>query len=200
MHSPSRSKKTFLTPKTTAAEAAKFFISEKRFGREPLNPKMPAKGLAELLRRFRGEPWYLELVEFVAGHPRANDAVHGTIMRITKDPAVLNAIATSKAASPATLRRLVRSPNQNVRGHARLAILTDELRTAPAARIRRILSRHGRESGIDIGVRMLLASHRRTPADVIDALMSDDVDLVRTAAEKAAKRRRAKRRRSPKSS
>lgn len=154
-----------------------------------LDPNASPAELRTLLERWRKHPAAALLFEMMATHPAANAEIHEAILRSTRNAAVLNAIATNGRTKPAILQKLARSRQRDVREHALLALIAQELTRAPRERFRALLAKYPGEGGIDIGVRLLLANHSRTPHDVLLALAGDEVDLVRAAARKSRENR-----------
>jgi hypothetical protein len=143
--------------------------------------RAPSDGLMVLARKHRGHRHWLPLLQILATHPSADDALLLFMLQSTDDPGVLNAIATSGRASALVLGKLAGSRHRSVREHAKLAALRLELGTATETRFRELLKEHRGEDEQEIAVRALLAVHPRTPRDVLEELAKDEADFIQEA-------------------
>ena len=130
-----------------------------------LDENMSSEDLLTLARRSKQEGFYSVLVDLIIAHRAVDVGVLLELLRECRSPQTLNAIATSGKAPVSVLQVLRRSEFASVRDHATLALLRPEMAYASAERIQDILAEHQGEGGVDIGVRILVASHPRTPLE-----------------------------------
>jgi hypothetical protein len=145
---------------------------------------------ADLLRfcsRHANRPYTAALFSLIVSDPAATKLVLQAAMRRSRyDPSVLNSIATSARTPSAILLTLARSRHASVREHARLGLLKRRLsRGLPTHQLLSLLGRSRGDSGISLGIRLLVATSKRTPKSVLNLLRSDDADLVSIAARRS---------------
>jgi hypothetical protein len=147
-----------------------------------LEPELSTHALRRIIQRSKGEPFYAALAEKVVLHPSADDSIFDELITACSDFDVLNAIALSRRAPEHLLRRLLTTSGDPVKQHAELNLLRREIELASPERLREILRAHSATGGIDIPVRILLASRENLPPDLRLQLSRDPVDLVREKA------------------
>lgn len=143
-----------------------------------LNPCFSGKDLLSILEEHAGARYFTELLHVLAAHPRATGRLLEAILEHSDDAGVLNAVATSPGASVKILRRLQKSGIKSVAEHAELGLLHRKMVTAKAAEIRQLLERFSGDEGIALGVRGMIAAHKRTPAVILRKLKEDPADFV----------------------
>lgn len=149
-----------------------------------LDSNMDKESLSELMEKFRNEDFCQQLLSLIVLHPSSDDEILENIMKETDDVDVLNTIATSGKTSEKILRILTSNASKSVREHATLGLIQHELQTATPERFWRIIADYSGEKGIDIGVRMSMVNHPKTPPEVIRKLAEDDVDIISDLAKK----------------
>jgi predicted DNA binding protein len=173
-----------ITSKTTLAELQELCMST---GLSPflceVDSEMKKEDLSELMKKFRNEDFYPQLLSLMILHPSTDDEILEIILKDTDDVDVLNTIATSRKTSEKILRMLTSSASKSVREHAALGLIQYELQIATPDKFWKIIADYSGEKGIDIGVRVSVVNHPRTPLEVIRKLVEDDVDIVSNLAK-----------------
>lgn len=112
-----------------------------------------------------------EIAGLVALHPHADEKVFAKMMALPVDR---NTIATSGRAPIRILQRLARSRDHYLSEHARLNLAMRTLAKIHPQRFTELFQKHSSDSGLDVGMRMAIASHRRTPVDLLLRIATDD--------------------------
>lgn len=149
-----------------------------------IDSNMNKVDLIELMKKFRNEDIYQQLLSLIVIHPSSDDEILEDIMEDTDDVDVLNTIATSGKTSEKILKMLTRSRSKSVREHAALGLIQLELQTATPDKFWKIITDYSGEKGINIGVRVSVVNHPMTPLEVIRKLVEDDVDIISDLAKK----------------
>lgn len=151
-----------------------------------LDPRMTRKQLENFALAHRGEEYSPALFQILANHPKAT----GRLFRLLLEhgggaPEIASAIILSGKASKRLLRELRKSSSPSVREHADLALIGAELDSGGREAFARLLDRHwGKDAGISLGVRHLMASHGRTPRPLLKRLAADESDFIAATARK----------------
>jgi hypothetical protein len=143
-----------------------------------IDSKMNKENLSELMKKLRNEDFYRQLLSLIIFHPSSDDEILENIIKDTDDVDVMNTIATSGKTSDMILRILTSSASKSVREHAALGLIQLELQYATPEKFWKLITDYSGEGGIDIGVRISVVNHPRTPPDVIRKLVEDDVDII----------------------
>jgi len=173
-------KRCIITLQTSSEDIRKLFKSTKSM-RLPcsIDENLSRDDLIAIMKRFRKEKFYKALLEILVGHSNVDDYILEDIIKNENDDNLLNDIATSGKCSERVLKILINSEHEYVQQHARLALIHIELANAKPQYFRELFQQYPGEKGIDIGVRVILASHPNTPKDIIEQLKSDEVDIVK---------------------
>lgn len=148
-----------------------------------LDPGMSAATVKWFWDTHREAEYYAELIYAVISDPRVEEQWMLDLARASEDAGVLNTMATSGRASRAVLQVLAESSMEDVRQHAELGLIREDLPKMSAADLDEILDLHAGVGGNDMGVRQLIAIHEGTPDSVLRRLAKDTVDFIREAAE-----------------
>jgi hypothetical protein len=153
-----------------------------------IDDKMNKENLSELMKKLRTESFYRPLLSLIIFHPASDDEILENIIRDTDDIDVLNTIVTSGNASDKILRMLTGSASKSVREHAALGLIHLELQYATPEKFWKLITDYSGEGGIDMGVRMSVVNHPRTPQEVIRKLAEDDGDIISDLAKERIQR------------
>lgn len=135
-----------------------------------------------LTEKHQGTLYYKALLQNIVNHAAADEDLLLSILRNTRDSGIRNAIATSPRTSRKILTKLAKSRDHEVSEHAKLALIAQEIPKATSRELADLIRRHLGDSGIDLGVRMLVAKNKNTPISIIKRLSKDDADFIREAA------------------
>lgn len=143
-----------------------------------LNLDFSEADLRRIVEEHAGARYFTELLHVIAVHPHATGSLLETIWEFSEDAGVLNAVVTSPKVTPKILRKLRKSGVKSVAQHAEFGLLRLKLATARAAEIKDMLKNFLGDEGIALGVRGMIASHKRTPVAVLRMLKNDPADFV----------------------
>jgi hypothetical protein len=149
-----------------------------------IDQRLTKSDIRELLSSSRAESYYKELIRRIVFHPAADDEILDLILQDEDDASTQNTIATSGRASDKILRRLALSASKSVREHAELSLIISQLDRCDLSLFQRLIDEHATDEGIDLGVRMSVVNHPRTPIEVIQKLKDDDADFISDLAKK----------------
>lgn len=151
-----------------------------------LNPHATSKQLESFLLAHSKERYAQAIYQILANHPKATGKVFRLLLEKTRgSPQIASAIILSGNAPKSLLRTLRRSPSQSVKEHADLALVGAALDSGNRDVFASLLDRHwGKDFGISLGVRQLIAGHPRTPQRLLKRLAGDDVDFIAALARK----------------
>jgi hypothetical protein len=108
------------------------------------------------------------VLDLVVAHPACDEALLDLVLELGGDSSqVLNTVATSGKASLAQLEFLRDSEHASVREHVELALLEHELAAGDADVFADVLRRYRDNDSLGYGVRYRLATHPRTPIEVL---------------------------------
>ena len=108
---------------------------------------------------------------------------HWILTRTNKGSHLANTLATTGRTNESILQELSAHPDQSVREHAFLALLSrNTLRRADTVELHRLLDEFDGDIGSALGVRWLIAQHKSTPRDILLRLLEDEADHVAAAA------------------
>jgi hypothetical protein len=156
------------------------YTAARRFGQPcfMLSPDFSVADLQRILEEHVGARYFTELLHVLAVHPHATGRFLEAILEHSDDSGVLNAVVTSPKVTAKLLSRLRRSNVKSVAQHAELGLLHRKMTTAKASEIKHLLERFPGDEGISLGVRGMVAAHKRTPTTILRALREDSADFV----------------------
>ena len=155
-----------------------------------IDPVLTTGELRQFIASYRGQPDEDVLLQLAAVHAAATeDILLEMARRWDRDAGVLNAIATSPRATLPVLRALESASIESIRQHALVGLLRRNFAEMSEVQMRELLTRHSEENGVDIGVRLIVASAACTPLPLLLQLLQDEVDIVVQAAQRELDRR-----------
>ena|GEM_PF-3402862 len=151
-----------------------------------LSPALSATALITICKAHRALPHEDAVLALVAEtEASASDEKlrQFVLTRANKRSHLANTLATNSRTNESILQELSAHPDQSVREHAFLALLSRRtLHRADAAELHRLLDEFVGDLGIALGVRWLIAQHRSTPREVLLRLLEDEADHIAAAA------------------
>ena len=134
-----------------------------------------ATTLRELAQRHATATDRDDVFEAIAEHRAADADVLQLLLTLAPDsPTVANAVTMSPRATEASLRGLTSAPWPGVRDHAEMALLERELAGADPSTFVTIVARFEDHPSLPLGVRHRIATHPRTPVELLRSLADHD--------------------------
>jgi len=151
-----------------------------------LSPALSAADLITICKTHRALPHEDAVLAIVAETEASasDEKLRDFILtRALKRSHLANTLATNSRTNESILQELSTHPDQSVREHAFLALLSRRtLHRGDAVELHRLLDDFTGDLGIALGVRWLIAQHKSTPRDVLLRLLNDEADHVASAA------------------
>jgi hypothetical protein len=150
------------------------------------DPGMTPKQLASFTLAHARERYAGALFQILANHPKASGKLFRLLLGLTGNaPDIASAIIHTGKAPRSLLRLLKKSSSRSVQEHADLAFIEATMDFGDLEKSSRLLQRHwGKDDGISLGVRHLMAEHPNTPRRILKRLTEDDADFISVAAAK----------------
>lgn len=151
-----------------------------------LDPRMTAKQLESFALAHSGERYARALFQILANHPKASGRFFRLLLAQSGGaPEIASAIIQSGRAPKSLLRAFRKSPSRSVKEHADLALLGAAMDSGSRDTFARLLDRHwGKDTGISLGVRQMMAAHPQTPRRLLKRLAGDEADFIAALARK----------------
>jgi hypothetical protein len=130
--------------------------------------ELDRNALEAIARTHASQPHGDCVLDLVVAHPACDEALVDVVLELGADSSeVLNTVATSGKASLAQLESLRDSEHACVREHVEMALLEYELAVGDFAVFAEVLRRYRDNESLGYGVRYRLATHPRTPPEVL---------------------------------
>ncbi|NVB39494.1 hypothetical protein G6O69_16750 [Pseudenhygromyxa sp. WMMC2535] len=164
-----------LRASTPAATIAAHFAANGTLLAYAIPPEVPREELEALARAHASFEHAVPVFDLVIAHPACDPALLDLLLELGgASSEVANSVLTSGKATPAQIEALRRSTSPSVREHAEMAALELALREGPVEDFADILARYRDHETLGYAVRHRLATHPRTPVEVLRTIASFD--------------------------
>lgn len=167
---------TTLTVETPPRTLAEVFAATGTLLEVKLPAELDHAALESIARTHAGHPHGTCVLDLVVAHPACDAALLDLVLELGAGSSqVAHTVATSGKATVEQLRTLLDSDVPSVREHAELALLEHELRDANDELFNDAWNRYRDHETLGYAVRYRLATHPRTPTEILQEIaLADD--------------------------